>query len=298
MKILNAVGIAASSIAAAVAISACSGTPAADNNGNGNAVLKDGTFKMAIAGDPGALQPYSSMLNAFFQVIGFGYESLAATDADGTMKPWLATSWTSTTTKATFTLKNGITCQDGSPLTASKVAADFNWVANPENKSPALGVFVPEGAHASADDSTQTVTLTGSKPNPFIAENAAGMPIACDPHPATANTAFAGTGLYKLTKAQPGQSYTLTRRSDYTWGPDGVTSNTDGLPKTVELTVINDQTTAANLMLSGQLNAASIWSSQDLQRLKSLNTHFAAKVSAPRAEFIFNHNRLFRVPVG
>lgn len=290
MKILNAVGLAASSIAAAVAISACSGTPAADNNGGATAVVKDGTFKMALAGDPGALQPYGSMLNAFYQVIGFGYDNLAATAADGTMKPWLAKSWTSTTTKATFTLKNGITCQDGSPLTASKVAADFNWVANPENKSPALGVFVPQGARATADESTQTVTLTSSKPNPFLAENAAGMPIACDPHPATANTAFSGTGLYKLTKVQPGQSYTLTRRSGYTWGPDGVTSNTDGLPKTVELTVINDETTAANLILSGQLNAATIMGPQELQRLKGLNTHSAAKATTYRAEFVFNHN--------
>ena len=60
-------------------------------------------------------------------------------------RPVLRESWEETPTSVTYTLKEGITCGDGTPLTASTVADNFRFVADPANQSPLLGVFVPPG---------------------------------------------------------------------------------------------------------------------------------------------------------
>ena len=73
--------------------------------------------------------------------------------------PGLAESWEETPTSVTYTLKDGITCADGTPLTASTVADNFSFVADPANQSPLLGLYVPPGITAEADDAARTVTL-------------------------------------------------------------------------------------------------------------------------------------------
>ena len=67
-----------------------------------------------------------------------------------------------------------------------------------------------------------------------------------------------GTGPYALTQAVSNDHYTLTKHAGYTWGPNGATTSAAGLPDTINVKIIPNETTAANLLLSGQLNAANI----------------------------------------
>lgn len=246
--------------AGALVLTACSPS-SSPGTGQSAAAVTDGTLKWALSTDPGNLFPQTTSYSDTRQLVAFGYDSLIAVDDNGQPKPWLAEKWDASSTEVTFTLKEGITCGDGSPLTAQTVADNFTWITDTKNSSPVVGLFVPSGTTAKADNSARTVTLTSPTPNPFLLELLGQVFIACGKtiaSPDKYSSAFDGTGPYTLTDVRPGESYTLTRRDDYTWGPDGTTSKTAGLPKTVTVTVVGDDTTRANLLLAGSIDAATV----------------------------------------
>ncbi|MFJ6139715.1 ABC transporter substrate-binding protein [Kitasatospora sp. NPDC092286] len=63
-------------------------------------------------------------------------DPLVHSAADGSMAPGVAETWSVEGGTARFTLREGVTCEDGAPLTASDVAAEYNHIADPANKSP------------------------------------------------------------------------------------------------------------------------------------------------------------------
>ncbi|MFC8936486.1 ABC transporter substrate-binding protein [Rhodococcus sp. NPDC057135] len=260
-------------------------------HGDPGAVVTDGALNITVPADPGNLSPHSTVATTTRQVIAFGYDSLVTMDDNGKPKPWLAETWDASATEVTFTLRNGITCADGSPLTAQTVADNYTWIADPAHGSPILGLFVPMGLTATADDGARTVTLTSPTPNPFLTEMTGQAFIACSPvlnNPNDFSGAFDGTGMYALTDVKPGASYTLTRRSDYTWGPDGTTSETAGLPKTVTINVVTDNTTRANLLLSGDTNSATVIG-PDAERVEASGIA-SIPMTASSTQMYFNHD--------
>ncbi|MFF1828536.1 ABC transporter substrate-binding protein [Paenarthrobacter sp. NPDC058040] len=273
--------------AGALALTSCGSSP--DGNTSSGKVVTDGTLKIAASGEPGNLFPLSNASSDGKQVIAFGYDNLISLDNDGKPRPWLAESWTATTTEATFTLKPGITCNDGSELTAQTVADNFTWITDPANNSSELGAKVPEDLKAKADNASRTVTLTSKTPSPFLVENVGRVFIACSAalkDPAKYAGAFGGTGLYTLSDVKPGESYTMTRRTGYNWGPEGTTSETPGLPKSVVVTVVEDNTTRANLLASGDASVASV-TGADTGRLDALKMN-GLSVQQPSSELFFN----------
>ncbi|WP_159698827.1 ABC transporter substrate-binding protein [Arthrobacter sp. 18067] len=246
--------------AGALVLTACSPS-SSPGTGQPAAAVTDGTLNWALSTDPGNLFPQGSTFADSRQLMAFGYDSLITVDDNGTPKPWLAEKWTASSTEVTFTLKDGVTCSDGSPLTAQTVADNFTWITDTKNSSPVSGTFVPVGMTAKADNSARTVTVTSPTPNSFFLELLGQVFIACGKaiaSPDKYSSAFDGTGLYTLSAVKPGESYTLTRRDDYTWGPDGTTSKTAGLPKTVTVSVVSDDTTRANLLLAGSINTGTV----------------------------------------
>jgi peptide/nickel transport system substrate-binding protein len=245
----------------AAALVACGGGTSGQN------VVEGGTFTFIVGMDPGNLDPQFTSLSVTEQVDRFLYDNLVNFDEDGEMVPGLAEKWTATTTEATFTLREGITCADGTPLTATQVAANVNFVGDPKNASSRIGVYVPAGATATADDDARTVTVTTPKPDAFLDRNIAGLHIVCPKGMADRGIlkqGADGTGMFTVKEAVAGDHYTLVRRKDYKWGPPGDTGK--GLPDTVVIKVVPNETTAANLLLSGGANAAA-FVGPDQQRL-------------------------------
>ncbi len=279
MKAIKAIACAA---LLGVALTACS-NQSQGGSGPGK------TFTLAMDADPGNLFPYTATLAAASVVANFLYGSLVSIDSSGNPIPELAGSWKATTSQATFTLRPGITCSDGSPLTASDVADAINWVATPANASTFLGSNVTAGTTASGDNASRIVTVTVKTPNSFLIQNLGSLPIVCKKglaNPSSlANTAD-GAGLYKLTSAQPGVTYKLTRRSDYTWGPGTWSNNQPGLPDTVVLDVVKNNTTRANQLLTGTINAA-IVTAPDAARLDAAKL-FKAVYLADFGTLFFN----------
>ncbi|GAA1964110.1 ABC transporter substrate-binding protein [Catenulispora subtropica] len=245
------------------------GAPSVSGKGDPSA-----TVTIGIASDPGNLSPTTALAGTAIELNGFAYDRLIHIDPDGRVVPGVAESWTASSpsassSAATFTIRPGVTCQDGSPLTAEDVAAEYNYIADPKNSSPMLGLTVPVTAKATADVAARTVTVTTSAPAPFIVEMTQLLPLVCrkslaDPA-ALAKTSNA-SGPYQLSEALPGDHYTYTKRAGYTWGPNG--SNNAEMPATVVFKVVANASTAANMLLAGQLNIAQV-NGPDTRRLES-----------------------------
>ncbi|GII75256.1 peptide ABC transporter substrate-binding protein [Sphaerisporangium rufum] len=263
---------------AAVALTGCGGGSDRGGQAQKAEVVEGGTFTLGLSSDPGSLDPQMSAGSSLFTVTQFAYDPLVGVDGDsGEILPALADSWQVDGTTVTLTLGDGITCADGTPLTAAGIADNINFVADPKNKSPFLGTFLPPGAKAEGDDATRVVTITLARPAPFVLNGLSGLPMVCPKGLADRSalkTATDGTGPYKLVEAAPGDHYTYARRDGYTWGPNGATTATKGLPATVVVKVVENETTAANLLLSGGLNAAAI-SGPDAERLAKTGLYAA-----------------------
>ncbi|HEX2133627.1 MAG TPA: ABC transporter substrate-binding protein, partial [Actinophytocola sp.] len=200
-----------------------------------------------------------------------------------------AAEWESTTTEATFTLRDGITCADGTELTATQVAANITFVGDPENASTRMGVFVPAGTTATADDAARTVTVTAPAPDSFLARNVGSLHIVCAEGMANRELLAQGadgTGMFTLTEAVANDHYTLTRREDYAWGPGDWSSDQQGLPDQVVIRIVPNESTSANLLLSGEVNAAG-FVGPDQQRLRARDL-FRRDLLAVVGELWFN----------
>ncbi|WP_299959730.1 ABC transporter substrate-binding protein [uncultured Modestobacter sp.] len=279
-------------VGACVAVTVLAGCGGGGEDGGGDAaggeVVDGGTFTMAMDSDPGSLDPQMSPASNVFQLSAFAYDPLLNTGEDGGLVSGLATDWEVDGQEVTLTLGEGITCSDGEPFTAEDAAANIDFVADPANQSPLLGTYLPPGASATADGSTVTITLAA--PAPFVLEGLANLPMVCASGLADRSVladGTRGTGPYELTEVVPTDHVTYSLREDYTWGPDGATTAEEGMPDEVVVQVVSNETTSANLLLSGGLNAATVLG-PDAQRLSGADL-FASTLDAVLGEMWFNH---------
>jgi peptide/nickel transport system substrate-binding protein len=287
-RVLTAVAaLAATALSVAACSSGASSGGSAAASSSSTAYVSGQTATIMLPSDPGNLDPDLTSLSVTEEADYFLYDSLINFAPNGTPEPGLATKWSGTTTSATYTIRKGVTCSDGSPLTAATVAANINFIGNIKNASSRAGVWVEPGATATADNATGTVTVKSPVPDAFLVTDVGQAQIVCDSgmkNRKLLQEGAEGTGLYTLTSAVPGSSYTLTLRKGYDWGPGGVTSATKGLPATVVLKVVTNMTTGANLLLSGGANIGEVVGA-DTQRLTSL---YSQSVDSPFGVLWFN----------
>lgn len=293
---MKLIGTIAGTGLVAIVVASCGGGGGGGNTGStggpgGGSAPKfasGGTFTMALTADPGNLDPQMSAASSVGQLAAFSYDSLVSADDEGKIVSQLAKDWKVAGTTVTMTLNDGITCSDGTPFTAADAAANINFMSNPANKSSFLGVYVPAGAKASASGSALTIKLAG--PAPFVLEGLSAAPMVCksglDNRKLLAKESR-GTGPFQLTEVVPSDHLTFTKRAGYTWGPNGATTAEAGLPDKAIVKIVPNNTTAANLLLSGGLNAATVIG-QDATRLAGAKL-FAANTDAVSAEMWYNH---------
>jgi peptide/nickel transport system substrate-binding protein len=256
----------------------------------GRAPAASGTLTEAISTDPGNLDPQLTVVSAARYVGTFSYDTLVNLVGPGKVVSGLAQKWKVVSpTKVQFTLRRAITCSDGTRMTASVVKQNLDFVGNPANKSPLLGVFMPVGATTIASNRTRTVVVTTKTPNPFMLQGLALVQIVCARGLADRKLldhGAVGSGPYKLVSVVPGDHYTFQRRKGYSWGPAGATATR--LPAKVTLKVVTNETTAANLMLTGGVNVVSL-TGPDRKRLDKAHLFRRQSVGAP-LELFFNEN--------
>jgi peptide/nickel transport system substrate-binding protein len=242
-------------------LSACSssaGGSSGSGSGSGAAqqYASGGTFTFGVSGDPGTLNPLNNTATTANWLFRFLYQPLVTTSASGAIAPGLATKWTFNGTKAVFTIDKNATCSDGSKVTPSVIAKAFAWVKNPANASADVGAVLPNTNFTySADDAADTFTLNLSAPFSNLLPSLTYMFIPCGAgagNPAGLTTTSSGSGPFVLKTATSGSSYVMTKRSGYPG------NNAQGVPDQVVMQIVASESTAANLLLSGQMNAAVI----------------------------------------
>ncbi|MFF1789690.1 ABC transporter substrate-binding protein [Kitasatospora sp. NPDC058243] len=253
------VPLAAALTTTAVTAGALTGCGSVAPSSTTGPLVDRGTVRIAAASETPSFNPYTAFGAGPAR---YAYDSLVNVAADATLVSGLASSWQATTTTATFTLRPGTTCSDGTPLTATAVARALTYAADPAHQLAGAQTVLPTVPFtASADDSTGTVTATTTAPFPFLTRTLGLLPIVCPAgldRPQSLDRSTQGTGPYVLTHYTPGGPYEFTVREGYTWGPAGATTAEPGLPARIVISVVPQASTAANLLLTGGIDIASV----------------------------------------
>jgi peptide/nickel transport system substrate-binding protein len=274
-------------------LSGCAGGAAGgggDGSGKKVAYAAGGTFTEALISDPGNLHPLKASQNTTNEVVSFTYDSLVNLDEHGNVVPQLAQKWRVTPTSVTYTLRQDVTCGDGTRLTARQVADTFVFVKNPKNQSSVIGDELPDADFTvKADDAAGTVTVKVARPYAFLLQGAGLVPIVCPKglaDPASLARASDGTGPFRVVENVPDDHLTLAARKDYKWGPNGARTAVPGFPDKLVFKIVKDEATTANLLLSGQLNTATL-AGPDVRRLEGRGYERLTAWSGPE-ELWFN----------
>jgi peptide/nickel transport system substrate-binding protein len=70
------------------------------------------------------------------------YDNLAAVGPEGLL-PNVASEWEVTPTAVTYTVRDDVTCSDGSRLSLDVIKRNFDYVLDPANESPLAGSVPP-----------------------------------------------------------------------------------------------------------------------------------------------------------
>lgn len=246
LRLSSAVVVAG--VAAAMALSACSPSGSASGSKSGSANgSSNSTFVVARTGDIDKLDPQLATAFQTEETLGLIYSTLVKTDANGQIQGDLATKWdTSTDGKTvTFTLRSGVTWQDGSPFTSADVKATLTRILDQSTGAVARSNLL---AIASVDTPSDTsVVLHLSQPSASLLYSLASVnssiESAKDISAGTVGKKPDGTGPFAWKQWDQGQQVVLTANKKY-YG---------GAPKigTLKFRVIPDESSILSGMKAG-----------------------------------------------
>ncbi|GAA1995116.1 hypothetical protein JL107_08105 [Nakamurella flavida] len=207
-------------IAAGLAVVVVSATACGGGGGTAGAPTgSDRPVTVAIAVEPVSLDPCDTQdaTNAIV-VRGNVTESLTRIDPEnGTVVGLLAESWEQKDpTTWVFTLKSGVTFQDGAPFDATAAATSITRLLDPELNCQNLDQF-PQTMTLTAVDAT-TLQVTTPEPDPILPLRISYADISSPNTPADSKTSSPiGTGPFSFVSSSQGQSIQLKRNDSY-WG--------------------------------------------------------------------------------
>lgn len=239
---------AAAALAVLVAATACSGSGAEE--GEAARTLTLGLDSGVTSWDPSQLSGFGADFLRWQPL----FDTLVRQRPDGTVEPNAAESFSydDDQTELTMTLREGMEFEDGEPLDAATVVANFE--DRRDSTSPAAGTLAGIEIEA-MDDLAFTFTLPA--PDPAFLQYLTG-PAGALISPKALGTKGAATdpvssGAYTLDQAKSVSGTTLVfdKREDY-W-------NADDFPyEEIVMRVLPDETARLNALKSGQVDAAPV----------------------------------------
>lgn len=104
------------------------------------------------------------------------FDGLTRITRDGTLMPWLATSWESTDANTwSVKLRDGVTFSNGKPLTAESFAYVINYLASEDSLQESLRREIPRFKNAVAVDDL-TLEITTVDPDPLLMRSLTILP--------------------------------------------------------------------------------------------------------------------------
>jgi peptide/nickel transport system substrate-binding protein len=224
--------VAAACTPAATTTPSQPGTSGAPSDAPSEAPTQVEQLRMAIVGDESTLNPYTYVTGfPGWNLLMLQYDSLMANDETGTPQPWLATEIEVSDDGATYTLTlaEGVTFNDGEPLTSADVAFTVEYFQTNTQSRFTRALRSVESVDTPSD--TEVVfNLTGPNPS-FPLRTLADVPIIpkhiWEDVETPAEHTFdsvtnVGTGPYMLVEYEADQVYRFEANPDYFRGEPAV----------------------------------------------------------------------------
>ena len=234
-------------------LAACGSSPSSSSSKSSSG-LSNATINVGIITPAGAINPLTVADQGGLDMLAQTGEYLTFSDQTLTLRPQLATNWTSNSTADvwTFTIRQGVKFSNGHPLTADDVVYTYQLQTNPKSSSNALsafgGVLSPSGV---VKTGAYTVEFHLDAPNgnfPYLTSsdnyNMIILPSGYDP--SDWQKTFIGTGPFVLKSYTTNVGATFTRNTGY-WGPKAKPAGTN-------FTFYASQTPAISALVSGTID--------------------------------------------
>jgi peptide/nickel transport system substrate-binding protein len=287
-----------SSLAAVLLLlAACGGAPAA-SGADAGPPRPGGTLRFAVSSDQGCVDPQQVGSNDSIYSLRQVVDSLTDQDpATGELRPWLATAWegNADATAYTFTLREGVTFSDGTPLDAAAVQANFDAVQRlgPRGSLP-KGYLA--GYQGTTVESPTRFTVTFDEPNVQFLQGTSTHSLGVL-SPATVARAdddrcasVVGSGPFVLDSYVRDESITLTKRAGYAWGSSLWEHQGEAYLDRIEFRVVPESGVRVGSLQSGEVDAVGNIAQQDEGPLVAAGVQLLARPN-PGIPFgiTFNH---------
>lgn len=214
------------------------------------------------------------------------YEMLTHISQDVTVEPMLATGWTQTSpTTWDFTLREGVTFQDGTPLTAEAVAHSLNFLLEAPVPTRAFSKKTIAKVEATGPMTVTITTLTNLVSLPGrLAAPATAILSGAAYKDGTVSPMGTCSGPFRITAIDPEQGMKLEANPTY-WG---------GKPAldAAEVRFIPDANTRNAMSRSGEVQIARMVPPYAVAKVKGDNSVVVHELKAPRiAELLLNNAR-------
>jgi peptide/nickel transport system substrate-binding protein len=251
------VWLAAAAFALAVAVAGAAG-PAGPAAAASPAPSSGSTLRVESQTAFSTFNPFVAYFDGDLEVINEIYPMLVATSSSGQPTPYLASRWSVSANKLTwtFTLRSGLKWSDGKPITAADAAWTLNLIMHNSTAATANGALVANFASVTAPSPT-TLVITTKQPAanmpylvfqvPIVPEHIWAREVAQLGTFKNQSTPVVGYGPFTLTGYAPDQYATLTANKDFVLGA----------PKfhTVIVQYYSNSDAAVAALRSGQLDA-------------------------------------------
>jgi peptide/nickel transport system substrate-binding protein len=186
-------------------------------------------IKAGISTPAAAINPLTVADQGGLDMLAQTGEYLCLATQQLTLKPVLATSWSSNSTANvwTFKIRQGVKFHNGAALTADDVVYTYKLQTGPGKNSALGGVLKPAGV-VKVDDFTVAFHLEAPNGNfPYLtsSENYNMIIIPNNYDPTKWQSSFIGTGPFVLGSYTPKVGATFTRNESY-WGTKALPSQT------------------------------------------------------------------------
>ncbi|MCW2943240.1 MAG: putative transporter dipeptide/oligopeptide binding protein [Actinomycetia bacterium] len=246
-----------------LAVAAC-GSTTASSTATGAKPVDGGTLTYAVNTEPTTcLDPHQSPADVAGLFTRPALDSLVALAADGTIHPWLATSWTVSKDLQTytFTLRTDVRFSDGTAFDANAVKANLDHIAAPATKSQlAVGVLGPYTGTTVVNDHTAEVHfarpysafLAGLATAYFGIESPASLK---QPEATLCSTKVIGSGPFIIDSYGVGQGISFHRNPAYHWGPQTAAHTGPAHLEKLTIKLVQEDSVRLGGLESGQFDA-------------------------------------------
>ena len=271
--------------AVAVLLTACGGGAAPATGADPGTPQPGGTLRFAVSSDQGCVDPQQVGSNDTIYSLRQIVDSLTDQDPEtGELRPWLATGWESNAdaTAYTFTLREGVTFSDGTPLDANAVKANFDRVPEIGARGTLPKGYLSGYTGTTVESPTQ-FTVSFSQPNVQFLQGTSTHSLGILSPATVAESddarcaSVVGSGPFVLDSYVRNESITLTKRAGYSWGSPLWASQGEAYLDRIEFRIVPESGVRVGSLQSGEVDAIGNIAQQDEAPLTAAGAQLIAR---------------------